>query len=161
MRNRVALLLASLTVIAGVCLAQNPAGSGNPVRVALFKMPYVGERNVSELSGGPDYLEQGGIQKLLEGRGFQAKLVPPVALSTDEEKAYGSWNRLALANGELAKLVAEERRSGFLPVGLLANCSSILGMLSGLQHSGPRRNRCGWAWSSLTPTATSTLRKRR
>jgi arginase len=63
--------------------------------------------------------------------------VPAVALSADEEKAHGSWNRLALANGGLAKLVAEERRSGSLPVGLLANCSSILGMLSGLQHSGP------------------------
>jgi len=124
-------------VIVGVCLAQNPAGSGNSARVALFKMPYVGERNVTELSGGPDYLEQGGIQKLLEERGLQTKLVPAVALSTDEEKAYGSWNRLALANGELAKLVAEERRSGSLPVGLLANCSSILGMLSGLQRSGP------------------------
>jgi arginase len=137
MRNRVALLLANLTVIVGVCLAQNPAGSGKSARVALFKMPYVGERNVTELSGGPDYLEQGGIQKLLEERGLQTKLVRAVALSTDEEKAYGSWNRLALTNGELAKLVAEERRSGSLPVGLLANCSSILGMLSGLQHSGP------------------------
>jgi arginase len=137
MRNRVALLLASLTVIVGVGLAQNPAGRGKFARVALFKMPYVGERNVPELSGGPDYLEQGGIQKLLEERGLQAKLVPAVALSADEEKAYGSWNRLALANGELAKRVAEERHSGSLPVGLLANCSSILGMLSGLQHSGP------------------------
>jgi hypothetical protein len=105
MRNRVALLLASLTVIVGVCLAQNPAGSGTSARVALFKMPYVGERNIPELSGGPDYLEQGGIQKLLEGRGLQTKLVPAVALSADEEKAYGSWNRLALANGELAKLL--------------------------------------------------------
>jgi hypothetical protein len=56
MRNRVALLLANLTVIVGVCLAQNPAGSGKSARVALFKMPYVGERNVTELSGGPDYL---------------------------------------------------------------------------------------------------------
>jgi arginase len=137
MRNRVALLLASLAVIVGVGLAQNPAGRGRFARVALFKMPYVGERNVPELSGGPDYLEQGGIQKLLEERGLQAKLVPAVALSADEEKAYGSWNRLALANGELAKRVAEERHSGSLPVGLLANCSSILGMLSGLQHSGP------------------------
>ena len=60
-----------------------------------------------------------------------------MALSADEEKAYGSWNRLALAEGQLAKVVADERRNGFLPVGLLANCSSILGMLSGLQHSGP------------------------
>lgn len=126
-----------------VCLMFNPTsslaqnGNSNPVRVALIKMPYVGERNVAELSGGPDYLEQGGIQKLLDEQHFQTKAVLRAILSADEEKAYGSWNRLALANGDLAKLVAEERRSGSLPIGLLANCSSILGMLSGLQHSGP------------------------
>ena len=33
--------------------------------------------------------------------------------------------------------VAEMRKSGHLPIGLLANCSSLAGMLAGLQHSGP------------------------
>jgi arginase len=131
------LSIAGLASVLAFSHAQSRGAAGNPVRVALLKMPYVGERNVPELSGGPDYLEQGGIQKLLEERGSHARVVAAVALSADEEKAYGSWNRLALANGELAKLVAEERRNGSLPVGLLANCSSILGMLSGLQHSGP------------------------
>jgi arginase len=107
------------------------------VRVSLIKMPYVGERNVPELSGGPEYLEQGDLHKLLEDRGCPAKPAVTVALTADEEKAYGSWNRLALANGDLAKLVAAERRGGSLPVGLLANCSALAGMLSGLQHSGP------------------------
>jgi arginase len=107
------------------------------MRVAVIKMPYVGERNVPELSGGPDYLEQGGIQKLLEERSCQTKAISTVVLTADEEKAYGSWNRLALANGDLAKVVASEGRGGSLPIGLLANCSSVVGMLSGLQHSGP------------------------
>jgi arginase len=137
MKHCKALLLAGLMLVLGVTFAQSQSGNENPVRVALVKMPYVGERNVPELSGGPEYLEQGGIQKLLEQQGFQTKLAPAISLSADEEKAYGSWNRIALANGNLAKLIAEERRSGSLPVGLLANCSSILGMLSGLQHSGP------------------------
>src|SRR5207245_11535602 len=52
-------------------------------------------------------------------------------------KAYGQWNHLALAAGDMAKLVADERRGGYLPIGLLANCNGLLGMLSGLQHSGP------------------------
>jgi len=137
MKRWVALLLVYLMSPAAILLAQSHDSSAKTVRVALVKMPYVGERNVPELSGGPDYLEQGGLQKLLEAQGVQTKLASPVALSADEEKAYGSWNRLALANGELAKVVADERRNGNLPVGLLANCSSILGMLSGLQHSGP------------------------
>lgn len=112
-------------------------GGFSQARVALIKMPYVGERNVAELSGGPNYLEQGGIQKLLEERSCQTKPISTVALTAEEEKAYGAWNRLALANGDLAKLVASQRRGGSLPVALLANCSSLVGMLSGLQHSGP------------------------
>ncbi len=137
MKHKIALLLVSLMLLPGASVARSHDATAKSVRIALVKMPYVGERNVPELSGGPDYLEQGGLRKLLEDQGFQTKLASPVALSADEEKAYGSWNRLALANGELAKVVADERRNGSLPVGLLANCSSILGMLSGLQHSGP------------------------
>jgi len=131
------LLLVGFLSLAALSFAQSHDGGAKPVRVALVKMSYVGERNVPELSGGPDYLEQGGIQKLLDAQGFQTKLASLVALSADEEKAYGSWNRLALAEGQLAKVIADERRNGYMPVGLLANCSSILGMLSGLQHSGP------------------------
>jgi arginase len=137
MKNWLALLVVGLVSTQAVAFAQSHNGDRNPVRVAFVKMPYVGERNVPELSGGPEYLEQGGLRKLLEDQGFQTKLSSPVALSADEEKAYGSWNRLAVAEGQLAKVVADERRSGYLPVGLLANCNSILGMLSGLQHSGP------------------------
>ena len=129
------LLFLALAAIPAVSLAQGQ--TGNQVRVALVKMPYVGERNVPDTSRGPEYLEQGGIQKLLEERGVQTKQVSNVALTAEEEKAYGSWNHLALASGDLAKIVSEERRSGYLPVGLLANCNGILGMLSGLQHSGP------------------------
>jgi arginase len=136
----IVLLISGLGMCPAVSHAQSRGAAGNPVRVALVKMAYVGERNVPELSGGPEYLEQGGLLKLLEDQGFQTKLAAPVVLSPEEEKAYGSWNRLALAEEQLAKVVADERRNGNLPVGLLANCSSILGMLSGLQHSGPSAN---------------------
>jgi arginase len=119
------------------CFAQANNCEPNSVRIALLKMPYVGERNIPELSGGPDYLAQGGLQRLLEEHGFAAKQDAAVRLTPDEDKAYGAWNRLALANGDLARVVSDERRAGSFPVGLLANCSSILGMLSGLQRSGP------------------------
>ena len=133
MKCWVVLLLVELFA---VCLAQSGRGDGTAVRVALVKMPYVGERNVPDTSRGPDYLEEGGIRKLLEQQGVQVKATDTVALTAEEEKAYGSWNHLALAAGEMSKLVAEERRAGYLPVGLLANCNGLLGMLSGLQHSG-------------------------
>jgi len=135
-------LMTLLAIVLALILVLSPAlrgqtGNGNPVRVALIKMPYVGERNVPDVSRGPEYLEQGGIEKVLEDHGVQAERVLTVALTPEEEKTYGSWNHLALASGDLAKIVSEERRNGYLPVGLLANCNGILGMLSGLQHSGP------------------------
>src|SRR5438046_582517 len=109
MKRWLAQLIVGFLPILGVAFAQNREGSANPVRVALVKMPYVGERNVPDTSRGPEYLEQGGIQKLLEAQGIQTKPVSATALTADEEKAYGSWNKLALASGDLAKLVSEER----------------------------------------------------
>jgi arginase len=106
------------------------------LKVAVVKMPYVGERNTAEKSGGPDYVET-GLQHDLEGAGCRTKPVATVALVGDEQKSYGEWNRLAIANSELGKIIAQDRRDGYLPVALLANCSSSWGMLGGLQHSGP------------------------
>ena len=128
---------AGLFAFVTVTLANRGEGETKPVRVALVKMPYVGERNVPDTSRGPDYLEEGGIRQMLEQQGVHVQPTVTVALTADEEKAYGSWNHLALASGDMAKLVAEERRKGNLPIGLLANCNGLLGMLSGLQHSGP------------------------
>jgi arginase len=118
-------------------LAQGAAEGGAGLRVALVKMPYRGERNLPDLSDSPDYLEQGGLQKLLERQGVRVKPVSNVALTPEEQKAYGEWNRLGLANGQLARIVAADRREGYVPVGLLANCSALMGMLGGLQRSGP------------------------
>ncbi|PYT97453.1 MAG: hypothetical protein DMG38_19740 [Acidobacteria bacterium] len=137
MRRFKALFFVGLMVFVVTLFAKSGEGETKPVRVALVKMPYVGERNVPDISRGPDYLEEGGIRKLLEQQGVQVKPTDTVALTAEEEKAYGSWNHLALASGDMGKIVAEERRSGYLPIGFLANCSGLLGMLSGLQHSGP------------------------
>ncbi len=138
MRYMKFLALLTLFGISALALASHAQNDKKPVRVALVKMPYVGERNVPDTSRGPDYLEDGGIRKLLEQQGVQVRsATDTVALTAEEEKAYGSWNHLALASGDMSKIVAEERRAGFVPVGLLANCNGLLGMLSGLQHSGP------------------------
>jgi arginase len=132
---RLKTLVALLALVpAAATRAQGPA-PGTPV--ALVKMPYRGERNLPDLSDSPDYLETGGIGKTLEGRGCRVKPVSTVMLSPEEQKSYGEWNRLGLANGRLAEIVAADRKEGFLPLGLLANCSSIMGMLGGLQRAGP------------------------
>jgi hypothetical protein len=104
--KRQVVVVVGLISLQAVTVAQRDP-SGNSVRVALVKMPYVGERNTAERSGGPDYLEQGGIQALLEGRGCRTRPTSTVALTADEQKAYGEWNRLGLANGDLATIVAD------------------------------------------------------
>jgi arginase len=104
--------------------------------VALVKMPYRGERNLADLSDSPDYLEEGGLAKQLADQGWRVRPVSTVALTPEEQKAYGEWNRLGLANGHLAQIVATDLKEGRFPVGLLANCSALMGMLGGLQHAG-------------------------
>jgi arginase len=134
MRPGTLLVLLGLLARTTTAFAQATA-AGTPV--SLVKMPYRGERNLPDLSDSPDYLEKGGIGTLLERHGCRLKPTSTVVLAPDEQKAYGEWNRLGLANGQLAKIVAADRREGYLPIGLLANCSALMGMLAGLQHSGP------------------------
>ncbi len=133
----VALLLAAAVSISPSAQAQNRAGAHVSTKVALVKMPYSGARNVEELSPVPDYLEAGGIADTLAAFGIELRPVATVRLSQAEEREYGEWHRMGLANGHLASIVAENARNGYLSVGLLANCTSLLGVLGGLQHAGP------------------------
>ena len=117
--------------------AQRYASDSGETRVALVKMPYSGARNVAELSGGPRYLESGGIQGTLTSAGVELKAISNVALTAEEEPQYGERRRLGMANTHLADIVARNEQEGYLSVGLLANCSSLMGMLAGLQQSDP------------------------
>jgi arginase len=137
-----------LLVVPTMVSAQQVSDPGGKVNVALVKMPYTGARNVAELSGTPDYLEQGGLVDRLQALGATLKPVELVALTSEEQDDYGEWHRLGLANGHLAAIVAANVRNGYLPVGLLANCSSLMGMLGGLQYSGPPRRplKVGLVW---------------
>lgn len=105
--------------------------------IALVKMPYTGARNVAEISPVPDYLEAGGIVDFLEGLGAQVASIETIRLTSAEEREYGEWHRMGLANGHLADVVAGNARDGRLTVGLLANCTSLIGIVGGLQRAGP------------------------
>jgi hypothetical protein len=47
-------------------------------------MPYRGERNLPDLSDSPDYLEAGGLSKLLEGEGWRPRPVSTVVLAPED-----------------------------------------------------------------------------
>jgi len=136
-RMRATALLAVMCILTPAnSAAQSYVSEDGKLKVALVKMPYTGARNVPELSDVPDYLAQGGIEDRLTGRGVALKPMSTVALTAEEQREYGEWHRLGLANGHLKEIVAQNRRDGYLSVGLLANCSSLMGMLAGLQYSG-------------------------
>ncbi|HKJ02871.1 MAG TPA: arginase family protein [Longimicrobiales bacterium] len=129
-------LLAATAALFGIAVP-GTAQRVPPVRVALVAMPYSGARNVPELSGGPGYLLDGGLEARLRTQGVALAPTRTVALSAGDEGDYGEWHRMGLANGHLAEMVSADARQGVLTVGLLANCTSVLGMLGGLQHQDP------------------------
>ena len=137
MRTRERLALFTIVGLEAFAFAPAARPDDRSRPVSLVKMPYRGERNLADLSDSPDYLERGGLAKLLEQHGWPVRNTQTVALGPAEQKAYGEWNRLGLANGNLARIVAAEVKQGGFPVGLLANCSALMGMLGGLQHAGP------------------------
>jgi len=134
--TRKGLLTVALALVAAPA-ARGQGPSPAPAVLALVEMPYSGARNVPELSGGPAYLLAGGLEEELRSEGVALSPTRTVALTADDEREYGEWHRMGLANGHLAEIVAANRRGGAITVGLLSNCTSVIGMLGGLQHSGP------------------------
>lgn len=123
-------------------VAQRYQGDDGKLKLALVKMPYTGSRSGSEVSDNPDYLERGGIANELEGLGFALKpVIDTVRLTDDEERDYGEWHRMGIANGHLADIVAGNEGDGYLTVGLLGSCAAynlIRGAVKGLQQRSER-----------------------
>lgn len=124
------------------------------IKVAIVENPYAHEVLEApgfgvgiELSGGPKYLEAGGLKEKLDYWGCTLKDGSIVQLTPEEKKQYGLWQKIGLANGYLGRLVAANIKNGYFTIGLLAFCTSLMGMLSGLQHSdGWKPLRIGLVW---------------
>ncbi|MDX1482340.1 MAG: arginase family protein, partial [Woeseiaceae bacterium] len=125
---RIVIALLSLSISSAVAAA-------DPVRVDVIKNPYGGSRNVPELSINPDYIHAAGLERLIgEWGGELIRPVQEARLTDEQEKQYGEWNRMALANNNFAKLVREGFNDAAITVGLEANCNDLLGMLAGLKY---------------------------
>ncbi len=123
----------SITIIlTAITFAANAAA---PVKVDVIKNPYGGSRNTPELSTNPDYIHAAGLERLIgEWGGELIRPVQDIRLSAEQERAYGEWNRMALANSNFAKVVREGLQDNLITVGLEANCNDLLGMLAGLKY---------------------------
>jgi arginase len=128
MKNR--MLLAA--VAAMIPFAANAA---DRIKIDVIKNPYGGGRNVPELSTNPDYIHAAGIERLIgEWGGDLIRPVQDVRLTEEQERQYGEWNRMALANANFAEKVREGLQDDMITIGLEANCNDLLGMLSGLKY---------------------------
>ena len=122
------LLVALLS--AGLSLAANAA-----VKVDVIKNPYGGARNSPELSTNPDYIHAAGLERLIgEWGGELVRPIQDIRLNDEQERQYGEWNRMALANANFADIVREGLQDGLITIGLEANCNDLLGMLAGLKY---------------------------
>jgi len=120
------------TFLTAITFAVNAAA---PVKIDVIKNPYGGSRNTPELSTNPDYIHAAGLERLIgEWGGELIRPVQDVRLSAEQERQYGEWNRMALANANFAEIVREGLQNDLITVGLEANCNDLLGMLSGLKY---------------------------
>ena len=118
------------------------------MQVRLIQMPYRGERRGVECSPAPALVADDSLDVKLERVcGTSAQSVE-VRLTPKEEREYGEWHRMGLANAHLATAVSDARSDDMFAIGLLANCNALPGMLAGLQHRGndqaPRRIGLIW-----------------
>jgi hypothetical protein len=86
---------------------------------------------------GPAVMESGGLLERLANLGCEVAKISTVQLTPEEENEYGEWNQDALESKHLGKLIAENRSGEYFTIGLLTNCTDLLGMLAGLQHQKP------------------------
>ncbi|HSA96259.1 MAG TPA: arginase family protein [Acidobacteriota bacterium] len=113
----------------GLLMTAGSAVQGkDPVRKAVIV------RNDSE---GPKIMAGSGLAEILKRHGFAVPEVQTAKLTEAEQKEYGEWNRGALENRQIGRIVAAHGLGEGPVVGLLTNCVDVLGMLAGLQHLGP------------------------
>jgi len=121
-----------LVAVLWACLS---LGANAEVLVDVIKNPYGGARNVPELSTNPDYIHAAGLERLIgEWGGELIRPVQDIRLNAEQERQYGEWNRMALANANFADAVREGSRDDVITIGLEANCNNLLGMLAGLKY---------------------------
>jgi arginase len=123
------ILLAAILSVS-VSLAANAQ-----VKVDVIKNPYGGSRNVPELSTNPDYIHAAGLERLIDEWGGELlRPIQDVRLDAEQERQYGEWNRMAMANANFADRVREGLQDDLITIGLEANCNDLLGMLAGLKY---------------------------
>jgi len=136
MKNLICLALIAILAPREFVNSQETTSFQKNIKVAIIQNPYAGDRASIEMQEGPEIIAASGIDKMLSDMDIEVKIQPTVKLSPEEEREYGQWNRFGMANGHLGEVVSASLKENYFPIGFLANCSSLMGMLAGLQRSG-------------------------
>jgi arginase len=120
----------------------------NSLKIGIAKFLHSGERHFDPLTDGPNAMETGGLQELLKQNRSVIVESKTAELTPDEAEQYGARHLLGLASYHLGDIVADQHKRDFFPIGLLANCNGLMGMLGGFQRSGPtwKPLRVGLVW---------------
>jgi arginase len=120
--------------------------SGSTMKFAAISFPYSTDTDKGTAAG-PAALLQAGLAEWLRKRGHDVDGPSCVTLALDEESAYGSWNKIGLANAQLGRFIADAAQAESFPLILQSNCYAAIGALAGLQKIASRTSpRLGMVW---------------
>ncbi len=104
------------------------------MEISVVCLPYNVEGKGVSGGSGPQALVEGGLLDEIRSQNHSVAGIHTVAMTEEEEKQYGGWNRVGLSGAQLSKTVAALRKDDHFVLGLLADCNGVLGMLGGLQN---------------------------
>jgi arginase family enzyme len=124
----------ALTVIAFILLpimtfAQEYIKTEN-TKVAIVKNPFGAANSIME-EGLPNSLLQLGCE-IAKDETFTL---------SPEEQEFRGWTRDALVSRHLANLISANGKNEYLTIALLSSCADLPGILGGLQHMGPGKEK--------------------
>lgn len=119
-----------------------------PFPVGISKLTQSGDIILEYLNAAPDFLENSGLNSILETNGCNIVESKIAQLNAEEANQYGAWKKLGLASNHLADIVADQTRRGLFTISLLPNCNGLMGILAGFQRSGLNAKplRVGLIW---------------
>lgn len=142
MKNFFLFTLLLVFICAGMTRAQGYIKNDGKIKVAVV-------RNRTE---GPRVMAESGLTEMLVKLNCTVEKTSTVQLTPEEDKQYGEWNKEALESRHIGSLISENSKNEYFTIGLLDNCTDLLGMLAGLQNMKPEKNPTAKDFRSLQNT---------
>lgn len=114
------------------------------IKVAITKNPY----------GAANSIMAEGLPEKLKSLGCEISRDEIFAL-TEEEDTYRGWARNALVGRHMANLISSYGKNEYLTVALLNSCADLPGILAGLQHMGPGKEKQTYHLAANVPHRVS------